>query len=180
MISMVRTSASESFGAGPRWRMRRPLSRSSIRQKTATMKVLRSIRRPPLCVRCYWANTERKEVFSLAQLSKRNLHTGLAKRPIEALRPRLTTGLPLSQRTRMRLQAHHTPLWGQVYHSNGLSLVLLRRCLRITNFLELRKAEVQLRRIPWSGSSRRRGGLHSPPRWAKAAGEGRPLPGTLS
>jgi hypothetical protein len=26
-----------------------PLSRSSIRQKTATMKVLRSIRRPPLC-----------------------------------------------------------------------------------------------------------------------------------
>jgi hypothetical protein len=59
------------------------------------------------------------------------------------LRPRLTTGLPLSRRTRMRLQAHHTPLWGQVYHSNGLSLRLLRRCLRITNFLELRKAEVR-------------------------------------
>src|SRR5215211_4979216 len=78
-ISMVRTSASESFGAGPRWRMRRPLSRWSIRQKTATMKVLRSIRRrPPLCVRCYWANTERKEVFSLAQLFTRNLHMGLA------------------------------------------------------------------------------------------------------
>src|SRR5688572_20304746 len=47
----------------------------------------------------------------------------------------------------MRLQAHHTPLWGRVYHSIGLSLRLLRRCLRITNFLELRKAEVQLRRI---------------------------------
>src|SRR5829696_8221480 len=42
----------------------------------------------------------------------------------------------------MRLQAHHTPLWGQVYHSNGLSLVLLRRSLRIANFLELRYGEV--------------------------------------
>src|ERR671912_2697925 len=81
-ISMVRTSASESFGAGPRWRMRRPLSRSSMRQKTATMKVLRSIRRPPLCVRCYWANTERKEVFSLAQLFTRNLHMGLVRRRV--------------------------------------------------------------------------------------------------
>jgi hypothetical protein len=63
------------------------------------------------------------------------------------LRPRLTTGLPLSQRTRMRLQAHHTPPSGRVHHSNGLSLRLLRRCLRITNFVELRKSEVQLRRI---------------------------------
>jgi hypothetical protein len=60
------------------------------------------------------------------------------------LRPRLTTGLPLSQRTRMRLQAHHTPPSGRVYHSNGLSLRLLRRCLRITNFLELRKSEVRM------------------------------------
>ena len=41
------------------------------------MKVLRSIRRPPLSVRCYWANAERKEVFFLAQLLMRNLHTGL-------------------------------------------------------------------------------------------------------
>src|SRR5215211_5094130 len=48
----------------------------------------------------------------------------------------------------MRLQAHHTPPSGQVYHSNGLSLRLLGRCLRITNFVELRKSEVQLRRIP--------------------------------
>jgi hypothetical protein len=38
--SMVRTSASESLGAGPRLLMRCPLSRSSMRQKTATMKVL--------------------------------------------------------------------------------------------------------------------------------------------
>jgi hypothetical protein len=44
-ISMVMTSASESLGEGPRWRMRSPLSRSSTRQKTATMKVLRSTRR---------------------------------------------------------------------------------------------------------------------------------------
>ena len=42
------------------------------------MKVLRSRRRPPLCVGSYWANTERKEVFFLAQLLMRNLHTGLA------------------------------------------------------------------------------------------------------
>src|SRR5215212_10286057 len=53
----------------------------------------------------------------------------------------------------MRLQAHHTPPSGRVYHSNGLSLRLLRRCLRITNFLELRKAEVQLRRIPLKRTS---------------------------
>src|SRR5215217_4328993 len=66
----------------------------------------------------------------------------------QTLRPRLTTGLPLSQRTRMRLQAHHTPPSGRVYHSNGLSLRLLRRCLRITNFVERRKSEVQLLRIP--------------------------------
>ncbi len=43
-ISMVRTSASESLGEGPRWRTRRPLSRSSMRQKTEMMKVLRSTR----------------------------------------------------------------------------------------------------------------------------------------
>ena len=36
--------ASEGFGAESRWRMRRPLSRSLMRQKTATMKVLRSAR----------------------------------------------------------------------------------------------------------------------------------------
>ncbi|HLL57721.1 MAG TPA: hypothetical protein VK359_07340 [Rubrobacteraceae bacterium] len=34
----------ESLGAGPRWRTRRPLSRSSMRQKTEMMKVLRSKR----------------------------------------------------------------------------------------------------------------------------------------
>lgn len=33
-----------------------------------------------LCVRCYWANTERKEVFSLAQLFTRNLHMELARK----------------------------------------------------------------------------------------------------
>jgi hypothetical protein len=39
-ISMVRTSSSESLGAGPRLLMHRSLSRSSMRQKTATIKVL--------------------------------------------------------------------------------------------------------------------------------------------
>src|SRR5688500_10329906 len=53
----------------------------------------------------------------------------------------------------MRLQAHHTPPSGRVYHAHGLSLRLLRRCLRITNFLELRKSEVQLRRITILGTS---------------------------
>jgi hypothetical protein len=48
-LYMVRTSESESFGAGPRLLMRRPLSRSSIRQKTETMKVLRSTVRDLLC-----------------------------------------------------------------------------------------------------------------------------------
>ncbi len=37
------------LGAGPRLLIRRPLSRSSMRQKRATMKVLRSTRRPPSC-----------------------------------------------------------------------------------------------------------------------------------
>jgi hypothetical protein len=46
--SMVSTSESENFGAGLRWRIRFPLSRSSTKQKTATMKVLRSTNgRPP-------------------------------------------------------------------------------------------------------------------------------------
>jgi hypothetical protein len=40
-------SASESIGSGPWLLRRRPSRRSSIRQKTATMKVLRSKRRPP-------------------------------------------------------------------------------------------------------------------------------------
>src|SRR5215210_3932827 len=45
------------------------------------------------------------------------------------------------------LHRDHTPLWGQAYHSNRLSLVLHRHCLRVANFGELFKAEVQLRRI---------------------------------
>src|SRR5215211_486368 len=40
------------------------------------------------------------------------------------------------------------PYGGQAYHSNRLSLVLLGRCLRVANFRELRKSEVQLLRIP--------------------------------
>jgi hypothetical protein len=32
---------------------------------------------------------------------------------------------------------------GQVYHSNGLSLVLLGRCLRVANFGELRVCELR-------------------------------------
>ena len=31
-------------------------------------------------VRCYWANTERKEVFSLAQRFRRNVHMELARK----------------------------------------------------------------------------------------------------
>ena len=57
------------------------------------------------------------------------------------MRPRLTTGLPLSQRTRMRLQAHHTPPSGRVYHSNGLSWRLLALL-----------ADNELLRTPFSGS----------------------------
>jgi hypothetical protein len=52
-----------------------------MRQKTAMMKVLRSIgRRPPFRSVLYWANTEGKEVFCLAQVFTRNLHTGLTNR----------------------------------------------------------------------------------------------------
>src|SRR5215217_889191 len=65
----------------------------------------------------------------------------------QTLRPRLTTGLPLSQRTRMRLQAHHTPPSGRVYHSNGLSLRLLRRCLQVANFGESPECELRLNGI---------------------------------
>jgi hypothetical protein len=36
---------------------------------------------------------------------------------------------------------------GQVYHSNGLSLLLLGRCVPITNFLELRYGEVRRNRV---------------------------------
>src|SRR5829696_3906037 len=41
------------------------------------------------------------------------------------------------------LHREHTPLWGQAYHSNRLSLVLLGRCLRVANFVELRYGEVR-------------------------------------
>ena len=60
-------SASESLGAGPRWRMRRPLSRSSMRQKTATMKVLRSTGRDLLFASIGLGTTERKEVSFVIQ-----------------------------------------------------------------------------------------------------------------
>ena len=60
-------SASESLGAGPRWRMRRPLSRSSMRQKTATMKVLRSTGRDLLFASVGLGTTERKEVSFVIQ-----------------------------------------------------------------------------------------------------------------
>src|SRR5215204_1490006 len=57
------------------------------------------------------------------------------------------------------LHGQHTPLWGQVYHSNGLSLRLLGRCMPITNFVELRKGEV--RRIPLKRTSQNSNSRHS-------------------
>ncbi len=60
-------------GGGSARSRRRPRSsrRSSMRQKTATMKVLRSIREDLRYVSgAIWVNTERREVFSLAQVLK--------------------------------------------------------------------------------------------------------------
>jgi len=63
--------------------MQRPLSRSSIRQKTADGHdegaKIHEKKTSVMCSGCYRTNTERKGVFSLAQLFTRNLHMGLVR-----------------------------------------------------------------------------------------------------
>ena len=54
----------------------RSLSRSSIRQKTATMKVLRSTKEDLRYVWCYSLNTERREVFFPTQVLKETCAPG--------------------------------------------------------------------------------------------------------
>src|SRR5215207_11390745 len=66
-ISMVSTSESETLGAGPRWRRRRSLMRSSMRQKTATMKVLRSTARDLHFASIGLVTIERREVSLVIQ-----------------------------------------------------------------------------------------------------------------
>src|SRR5215207_1927975 len=78
---MVMTSASESSGEGPRWRSFLPLSQSSVRQKTAMMKVLRSTVGDLLCVFGGLDTTEHSGGLVLLSTSQGNLHTGLATRP---------------------------------------------------------------------------------------------------
>src|SRR5215218_9879134 len=75
---MVMTSASESSGEGPRWRSFLPLSQSSVRQKTAMMKVLRSTVGDLLCVFGGLDTTEHSGGLVLLSTSQGNLHTGLA------------------------------------------------------------------------------------------------------
>jgi hypothetical protein len=75
--SMVRISASESLGRGPRARRSSPLSRSSIKQKTLTIKVSRSIGRRPSYFFVGCGTTRVGEVFILVQSPLRNLHMGL-------------------------------------------------------------------------------------------------------
>src|SRR5215203_189194 len=76
---MVMTSASESSGEGPRWRSFLPLSQSSVRQKTAMMKVLRSTVGDLLCVFGGLDTTEHSGGLVLLSTSQGNLHTGLAR-----------------------------------------------------------------------------------------------------
>jgi hypothetical protein len=77
-LEIVSTSESKSVVVGPRSR-RRPSSaiRSSMRQKTAMMKVLRSIREDLRYVSMVLlVNTERREVFCLVQVLKETCTRG--------------------------------------------------------------------------------------------------------
>src|SRR5215208_3092503 len=56
----------------------RPCGARVLGNRLKRCKIHKKKKTSALCVRCYWANTERKEVFSLAQLFTRNLHMGLA------------------------------------------------------------------------------------------------------
>src|SRR5919202_5177684 len=81
--SMVKTSESLSSGVGPRWRKdreKRASSQSSMRQKTATMKVLRSTSRDLLYVLSWRirASPSVAGVSVVLQPAGENLHTGLA------------------------------------------------------------------------------------------------------
>ncbi len=74
---MVRTSASKISGERPRWRSFFPSSRSSVRQKTAMMKVLRSMKETPSVFSAAWNTTEHSGGSSFST-PQRNLHAGLA------------------------------------------------------------------------------------------------------
>ena len=45
-------------------------------EDVATMKVLRSIRKPPLRLWCFWADTKRKENFCVTQVFKETCTSG--------------------------------------------------------------------------------------------------------